>query len=254
MPRYITLAKKYDTTEPGGIMGEWNPRGPYEQYAPAELSLCEMPEPGVAGTPAQRPTEKRPKAPPLVVPPETTPADDPLLGCLMLINRARQRPVPSALMLKGLPLEGQRLTLPLLGAAAAHAGWSTRLVQRNLDEIPDCELPAILLLRGRRPCVLLERRNYGRLLVALPGWGGGAQDVSREELLSEYSHFAILVQPLMQTETQTETQADLEPARPASVAKRPSWRCHWQRLVAATHKVFCLQGRQRGKEAAGVGG
>lgn len=227
-------------------MGEWNPHRAYEPSETDELLLSEMPEP--PGTSDLNATAGQ-REPPAGMH-YSTGAEDPLLGCLLLLNRARQRPMPSARMLEGLPLEGQHLTLPLLSAAAAQAGWSTRVVETSLDEIPDSALPAILLLRGRRPCVLLERRDYGRLVVALPGWGGGAQDVSREELLSEYSHFAILMQPV----SQTETQADMAWAPAASVAVRPSWRCHWERLVAATQKVLCLQGRQRAEEAAGVGG
>ncbi|MDK2661684.1 cysteine peptidase family C39 domain-containing protein [Cupriavidus consociatus] len=183
----------------------------------------------------------------------STGADDPLLGCLLLVNRVWQRPIPSAVLQKEPP---HRLTLPLLSAAAAHAGLSARLVEVELDRIPDSVLPAILMLGKRRPCVLLERREHGRLLVALPGWGGGEQEVSREELLAEYSRYAILVQPWLQAGTAADTQADMDPAAPArstDVATRPSWRHRWDRLVAATHKVFWLQGRQRVEETAGVG-
>ncbi|MEM5430254.1 peptidase [Cupriavidus oxalaticus] len=183
----------------------------------------------------------------------STGADDPLLGCLLLVNRARQRPIPSAVLQNGLP---HRLTLPLLSAAAAHAGLSTRLVEVELDKIPDSVLPAILMLDKRRPCVLLERREHGRFRVALPGWGGGEQEVSRDELLAGYSRYAILVQPLSQAETPADTPAGMKPAQPAhstGVTTRPSWRHHWDRLVAFTQKVLWLQGRQRAEEAAGVG-
>ncbi|WP_255519980.1 cysteine peptidase family C39 domain-containing protein [Cupriavidus sp. IK-TO18] len=198
-----------------------------------------------------------------------TGADDPLLGCLLLLNRVWQRPIPTG-VLKELP---HRLTLPQLGDAAAHAGLSTRLAEMELDTIPDRVLPVILLLHKRRPCVLLERREHGRLLVALPGWGGGEQEVSRDELLAQYSRYAILVQPLSQAEgraetqaemqaemqaeaqaeTQAEGQADMEPAQPGrstGTATRPSWRHHWDRLTASAHKVFRSRRRRRADEAA----
>lgn len=273
-PSALRLHETATPLKPGGIMGEWNPCGPHE---PAELLLCEAPEP--VGTPTPRSTQKRPKAS-RVAPPWTTPivwpgssqcdamaghreppagrerltgADDPLLGCLLLLNRVWQRPIPTG-VLKGLP---HRLTLPQLGDAAAHAGLSTRLAEMELDTIPDRVLPVILLLHKRRPCVLLERREHGRLLVALPGWGGGEQEVSRDELLAQYSRYAILVQPLSQAEgraeTRAETQADMEPAQPGrstGTATRPSWRHHWDRLTASAHKVFRSRRRRRADEAA----
>lgn len=122
-------------------------------------------------------------------------ADDPLLGCLLLVNRALQRPVSSAALAETGAVDGMQLTLPLLGVAAAHLGLSTRLVDCRIDEISDTKLPAILLLDGNRPCVLLRRCDDGRLIVALPGWGGGAQDVGHDELLAQYSGRAVLAQP-----------------------------------------------------------
>ncbi|WP_427308870.1 cysteine peptidase family C39 domain-containing protein [Cupriavidus sp. H39] len=111
-------------------------------------------------------------------------ADDPMLGCMLLLNRALQ-----------LPLEGQSVTLPLLCAAATRAGLSIHLVARDLDEIPDTSLPAILLLGKTRPCVLLQRCEHGRYVIALSGWNGGVQKVCREELLAQSRGHAIFALP-----------------------------------------------------------
>jgi len=180
-------------------------------------------------------------------------ADDPMLGSLMLLNRALHRPIPSAVLLEGLPLEGQRLTLPLLSAAAARTGLSTWLVERDLDEIPDTSVPAILLLGKSRPCVLLQRCEHGRFLVALPGWGGGEQEVSREELLAQYSGYAVFAQPAPQAEWLADTER-AQPCRLPGAAMRPSWWLQWERLVASTLRVLCLRGRQPAEDAARVGG
>lgn len=228
-------------------MGEWNPCGRHES------ALCEAQAQDTEGastpwrraqqiktTPAAHPWTSNlylmaGRREPTAVIDQPTGADDPLLGSLLLLNRALHRPVPSAVLLEGLPLKGQGLTLPLLFAAAARAGLSTRLVERDLDGIPDTSLPAILLLDKRKPCVLLQRREHGRFLVALPGWGGGEQEVSREELLARYSGYAVLAQPALQAEE----SADPSPVQP-SAAMRPSW---W-RLAGSTLRVLCLRGRQ----------
>ncbi|MFS8973318.1 cysteine peptidase family C39 domain-containing protein [Cupriavidus necator] len=184
---------------------------------------------------------------------QPTGADDPMLGSLLLLSRALHRPVPSAVLLEGLPPEGQGMTLPRLFAAAARAGLSTRLVERDLDDIPDTSLPAILLLHKSNPCVLLQRCEHGRFLVALPGWGGGEQEVSREELLAQYSGHAVFAQPALPVEV----SADTEPAQPCQspvAAIGPSWWLHWERLVASTLRVMCLRSRQPTEDVARVGG
>jgi hypothetical protein len=220
-------------------MGERNPCGRDES---ADLALCEAPEQDIKG--ASPPWRWAPKI-------KTTPAaksqptgaDDPMLGSLLLLNRALRRSVPSTVLLEGLPLEGQGLTLPLLLAAAARAGLSARLVERHLDDIPDTSLPAILFLDKKRPCVLLQRREHGRLVVAMPGWGGGEQEVSREELLALYSGHALFAQPALQAEVSIDTELVL-PGRSPGAATRPSWRLRWDRLLASTFRVLCLRDRQ----------
>lgn len=209
-----------------------------EPCEPAEATLCKAPESGMAGTPVRNPA-KYPSG-----------ADDPFLGCLLIINRTWQCPVSPAALVKALSREGHRLTLEFLGSAAANAGWSTELVEMGLDDIADSVLPAILLLGKGRPCVLLERRGHGRFLIALPGWGGGVQEVEREALLAEYSRYAVLAEPAMQAHAQAYTAP--APIWSTSVAMRRS--SPWDRLVAIAHKVLWLQGRHRVEEAAGAGG
>ncbi|MFS8981254.1 cysteine peptidase family C39 domain-containing protein [Cupriavidus necator] len=182
-----------------------------------------------------------------------TGADDPMLGCLLLLNRALQRPVPSAVLLEGLPLEGQGLTLPLLCAAATRAGLSTRLVERDLDDIPDTSLPAILLLGKNRPCVLLQRCEHGRFLVALPGWDGGVQEVSREELLAQHRGHAIFALPALQPDVSTDTEL-VQPCPSPGAVLRQSWLRHCERLLASSLRSLCQCRRHPAEGVAGAGG
>lgn len=168
-------------------------------------------------------------------------ADDPLLGCLLLISRALQRPVSSVALQEWQALQGVNLTLPLLGTAAAHFGLSTLLAESSLDEISDSMLPAILLLGGNRPCVLLQRCEYGRLIVALPGWGGGVQEVSHDELLAQYSGHAVLAQPALKHECPADAELP-QPCPPSSVVLQPVWLRHGERMFASILKVLCLAG------------
>ncbi|WP_455289236.1 cysteine peptidase family C39 domain-containing protein [Cupriavidus necator] len=176
-----------------------------------------------------------------------------MLGCLLLLNRALQRPVSSAVLLEGLPLEGQGLTLPLLCAAATRTGLSTRLVERDLDDIPDTSLPAILLLGKNRPCVLLQRCEHGRFLVALPGWGGGVQEVSREELLAQHRGHAIFALPALQPEVSTDTELVQPCPSPGAVLRR-SWLRHCERLLASSLRALCQCRRHPAEDVAAAGG
>ncbi|WP_455286845.1 cysteine peptidase family C39 domain-containing protein [Cupriavidus necator] len=182
-----------------------------------------------------------------------TGADDPMLGCLLLLNRALQRPVPAAVLLEGLPLEGRGLTLPLLCAAATRAGLSTRLVERDLDDIPDTSLPAILLLGKNRPCVLLQRCEHGRFLVALPGWDGGVQEVSREELLAQDRGHAIFALPALQPGVSTDTEL-VQPCPSPGAVLRQSWLRHCERLLASSLRSLCQCRRHPAEEVARAGG
>jgi ATP-binding cassette subfamily C protein LapB len=170
-------------------------------------------------------------------------ADDPLLGCLLLVNRALQRPVSSAALSATGAVDGMHLTLPLLGVAAAHFGLSTRRVDCSLDEISDTTLPAILLLDGNRPCVLLRRCDDGRLIVALPGWGGGVQEVDHDELLAQYSGHAVLAQPASRLESAADTELP-QPCPPSSAVPQPAWIRHGGRLLASTIKGLCFAGNR----------
>jgi len=167
-------------------------------------------------------------------------ADDPLLGCLLLVNRALQRPVSSTALPETGTVDGMHLTLPLLDAAAAHFGLSTRRVDCNLDEIPDTTLPAILLLDGNRPCVLLRRCDDGRLIVALPGWGGGVQEVDHDELLAQYSGHAVLAQPASRLDSAADSEIP-QPC-PSGAAPQPAWLRHGGRLLASTVTRLCRAG------------
>jgi len=111
-------------------------------------------------------------------------------------------------------------------------------VERDLDNIPDTSLPAILLLGNSRPCVLLQRCEQGRFLVALPGWGGRVQDVSREEL---YKGYAVHAAP------QAYVSADTKPTQPclwSGDALLPASRRYWERLCASMLWMLCLRSRR----------
>ncbi len=128
-------------------------------------------------------------------PPEQGP-EDPLRDCLVLLARLLERPISPTAATAGLPLADGRLTPTLCVRAAARAGLVARILRRSLDELLAGLVPCILLLRGRRACVLLGRTDGGRLRVARPEAAGGEDTVPPEDLAREYLGLAIVARPV----------------------------------------------------------
>src|SRR6266849_6612038 len=84
-------------------------------------------------------------------------ADDPLLGCLLIVARMHNKPASADALTAGLPLVEHRLTPELFIRASVRAGLSAKLVKRPLDAISDLVLPCVLLLEGKGACVLVGK-------------------------------------------------------------------------------------------------
>ena len=113
---------------------------------------------------------------------------DPLLDCLVELTRIHGRPSTRAALTAGLPLLPEGLTPSLFARAAAHAGFSAKVVRRELLKIDPALFPVILLLKNNEACLLQgwnEERTHAQLL--LPDSGQGAVSMSLEELSSRFS-------------------------------------------------------------------
>ncbi|OGQ94761.1 MAG: ABC transporter [Deltaproteobacteria bacterium RIFOXYD12_FULL_57_12] len=131
---------------------------------------------------------------------DTDTHDDPLLDCLLLIAKLHGRPASRTGLRAGLPLVKNRLTVELFPRAAGRAGLASRVLHRPLRKISGLELPAVLLLKEQRACVLVEIGE--KLKVLLPEASLGEQELTWEELEGLYSGFAIFVRPKFQVRGQ----------------------------------------------------
>src|SRR5512146_2799643 len=108
---------------------------------------------------------------------------DPLLDCLVEVCRLQGRRASRAALAAGLPLVGGRLTLELAERACARVGMAAKLQRQPLSDIDPLALPALLILRDNRACVLLgwsESRREARVL--LPETGAGELRIGADEL------------------------------------------------------------------------
>ena len=121
---------------------------------------------------------------------------DPLLQCLVIITKLNNKPFTAESLIEGLPTaKGEAepelfsLEKPKSGfsRAAKRAGFSSKLVKRNIKDISALVLPCILLLKDNKACILDEfdeGKQHGKII--LPDYEEGETWVSVEELSTEY--------------------------------------------------------------------
>jgi len=153
----------------------------------------DSPANGPADTLADARAAARTKADGWATPPEAL-HDDPLLDCLVELTRLHGVPSTAQALSAGLPLVGNRLTPAMLARAASRAHFSTRIVQRPLEDITPNLMPAILLLDNQTACLLLGVREDG-YLVSFPESGASSDVISRDALAARYSGLVAFVRP-----------------------------------------------------------
>jgi ATP-binding cassette subfamily C protein LapB len=120
---------------------------------------------------------------------------DPLLDCLVEVCRLHGQNASRASLSAGLPLVGGRLTLELAERAAARAGMATRLQRLKLTELDGDVLPAILVLKDNKACVLLSLDREGNARLLMPETGQGLVTLQREALEQRFSGVVLFVRP-----------------------------------------------------------
>ncbi len=121
---------------------------------------------------------------------------DPLLQCLVIITKLNNKPFTAESLIEGLPTEkGQAapelfsLEKPKSGfsRAAKRAGFSSKLVKRNIKDISPLVLPCILILKDNKACILDEfdiEKKHAK--IVLPDYEEGEIWVKVEDLNKEY--------------------------------------------------------------------
>jgi ATP-binding cassette subfamily C protein LapB len=161
--------------------------------------------------------------------------DDPLLDCLIQLAKLYGYPASRTGLISGLPLVMNRLTVELFSRAAERADLSSRVIKRPLDRISPLQLPAVLLLKDRQACVLVERSAGGDTFrILMPETGMGEKVVTMAEIKKLYTGYSIFVRPKYRLERKS--LEDLSPGAGKSwfwgtIFK--SWRIYRDVLVAS---------------------
>jgi len=129
---------------------------------------------------------------------------DELLLCLQFLARAHgELPTRDALM-AGLPAENGRLTPGLFSRAARRAHLSSQLVSCSLSELKDALLPAIVLLRDERACVLLGfNEDRSQVRIAYPELADAPVEVPLTAIAADYLGSTIYARPTQRYDART---------------------------------------------------
>jgi len=132
---------------------------------------------------------------------------DPLLDCLVELCRLHGQAASRASLSAGLPLHASgkaRLTLELAERAAARAGMSAKLQRLALAAIDPAALPAILVLKDDKACVLLGWNADGtEARVLLPETGQGSVGLSSGDLADRFTGVVLFVRPHFRFDART---------------------------------------------------
>jgi ATP-binding cassette subfamily C protein LapB len=121
---------------------------------------------------------------------------DSLLECMLLLFKFHDSGITREAALAGLPLVEQRVTPQLVERIARRAHFATNLIPTSLPNINRKLLPAILLLKNNRACLLHELDpQTGACLVAYPELGEACQNIALEELTPDYIGQVIYLRP-----------------------------------------------------------
>lgn len=120
--------------------------------------------------------------------------DDPLLACLIVLTKVFQQPASAHALVSGLPVPDEGLSPELFMRAAERANISSNLTRKSLTQIDRLLLPAVLLLKDRRACILSDIQGDIATIIQ-PETGTGSKDIALEELAQAYTGIAILMAP-----------------------------------------------------------
>lgn len=166
--------------------------------------------------------------------PDQATYNDPLLDSLVIMTQLYGTPWTAEALRAGLPLVRNRLTPSLLPRAASRAHLTARVVRQPLRQISSKLMPNILLLRGRRACVLLGRLPGGYYRIRFPEAGGESSvKMSAADLDKLYSGMACFVQPTFRFEERAPQIRSLQGQHWFWGTVLENWRLYRDALLAA---------------------
>ena len=124
---------------------------------------------------------------------------DELLQCLVIFTKLHNNPYSADALTIGLPVkDGEEIELfslksskSLFSRAASRAGFASTLVRKDLDQISPLVLPCILMLRGKKACILQSFSEDKKMAnIITPDLSTGTSTIETSKLKEEYLGYA----------------------------------------------------------------
>lgn len=131
-------------------------------------------------------------------------AVDDLLACLQIIARTHGEAATRDALMAGLPAEHARLTPSLFARAALRAHLSSQLVSAPLTQLNDALLPAVVLLKNDRACVVTGfNAHRDQVQVIYPELNESSVTVPLAALEADYIGTVIYARPTQRYDART---------------------------------------------------
>ena len=124
---------------------------------------------------------------------------DELLQCLVIFTKLHNNPYSADALTIGLPVkDGDEIELfslkssrSLFSRAASRAGFASTLVRKDLEQISPFVLPCILMLRGKKACILQSfSKDKKTANIITPELSTGTSTIEISKLKEEYLGYA----------------------------------------------------------------
>ena len=158
---------------------------------------------------------------------------DPLLDSIVAIARIFDIATTREALSAGLPLEANLLTPALVPRAAARAGLTAKLARRALSDLRPGLLPAILLLKDKQACLLLEWLPNGDARVRFPESGESADVQTREALEALFAGVVFFIRPVFHFDQRTPDSGQVKSRHWFWGVVFQNWRLYRDSLLAA---------------------
>jgi ATP-binding cassette subfamily C protein LapB len=130
--------------------------------------------------------------------------NDPLLSCLITLTKIDGRPFSAESLTSGLPLSSGESWPTMFSTkgsaksnfsrAAKRAGYTVKLLKRPIIDMSSLVLPAIMLLKNQKACILTDFSNDRKMAkIVLPELEDEEKWVKIEDLEEEYIGFTFLL-------------------------------------------------------------
>jgi ATP-binding cassette subfamily C protein LapB len=136
---------------------------------------------------------------------------DSLLESLVFLSSYYQRSSSKESLITGLPMYNRSMEVSDFIVSAKRIGLVSKVVERNIKGISKLALPAVLLLKKKRACILLEQNfEKGTNRVIIPGLSEGEIEMTMEQLEEEFIGKVIIVKPVYKIENKVSEDIKIE--------------------------------------------